>query len=102
MQNQRLGERPRPRVGERAEDERAGKDDDDRGRGAGADPPRRIDDLEHDRVGLCHLAGDRRAVRDHTINWRNQRFRLAPDFVERGAPFSEALQLQPRFVELDA
>jgi len=45
VQNQRLGERPRPRVGERAEDERAGKDDDDRGRRAGADPPRRIDDL---------------------------------------------------------
>ncbi len=40
--------------------------------------PRRIDDLEHDRVGLRHLAGDRRAVGDDAIDRRDQGFRLAP------------------------
>ena len=45
MQNRRGRERTRPRVGERAEDERAGEDDDDRGERAHADARRRIDDL---------------------------------------------------------
>jgi hypothetical protein len=64
--------------------------------------PRRIDDLEHDRVRLRHLAGDRCAVCDHSIDRRDERFRLPPHLVERRAPILEALQLQPCLVELDA
>jgi hypothetical protein len=64
--------------------------------------PRRIDDVEDDGVGLCDLAGNRRAVRHNAINWRNKRFGFAPHLVERRTTLVQALEFEPGLVDRHA
>src|SRR5262249_57104390 len=64
--------------------------------------PRRIDDVEHHRIRLRHLPGDRRSLGNGAGDRRNQRLGLAPHLVEGNAPILEALEFELRFVELHA
>ncbi|MDI9847484.1 hypothetical protein QM467_05345 [Rhodoblastus sp. 17X3] len=59
----------------------------------------RIDDLEDDRIGLRDLAGHGVGRGDDSIDRRDQRLRLALDFLDVGAAFAHALQREAGLVQ---
>ncbi len=62
----------------------------------------RVDNVKDDGVRLGDLPGNGGAFGNDAVDGCDQFFRVAARLVERGAPVLQALQLQPRILELRA